>query len=600
MGVVGSVTTWCTHWLCWCCPLPSHTHRACEARGGGGCVWCGCHHHCAPFPPTTTTVCAAPPCPLCVCWWWDWAQRRTVVARTLVWRCAWRLATTPTSHAVHACRLSSLSCPQTHPPTHTQMALLTPHTHGVLCVPRPIHSLTHWLPHCPHTLHTHWWVCVCSSTCSHAPSHTQRRHRRGACLAALVLWSPPPRPLCHTHTHTGTGGGRHGGGWWWACGHCVAATPRHPLALPATTHATSTTTHTMACCLFGTPCHSHHHHSTPSHTHHNSHCATMVVAIGHHAVHTHPTLATHATHTPRASTGVAVAFGVAPPPRWCWPFAVFSSSLLVHQPLSLSLLHALTHPSHPLINNTTIPSIPCVWCVVLWEWTDGWTTLWLSTPHTALLMGVLIGDTIQPFHPPSPLSLCFCPPPTTTPSLFSVHHTPHTEEKGRVGMDLLVLWVCDGWCGWHVWFVGGVVCWLCFAWLAHPITLSTPNHHHSPLFLSLHHPTLLSLCVWKRGWTTKWMVWNGVWCVACNTSATVLSSSHHQPLCVSRPSPFPSHSQTPSLLPSLFVWFVWTERVKDKCGTHHVKHTVHHIQSTPHSFHPITPPFSMSTWLIGL
>lgn len=53
-------------------------------------------------------------------------------------------------------------------------------------------------------------------------------------------------------------------------------------------------------------------------------------------------------------------------------------------------------------------------------------------------------------------------------------------------------------------------------------------------------------------------------------------------------------------LPSLFVWFVWTERVKDKCGTHHVKHTVHHIQSTPHSFHPITPPFSMSTWLIGL
>ena len=53
---------------------------------------------------------------------------------------------------------------------------------------------------------------------------------------------------------------------------------------------------------------------------------------------------------------------------------------------------------------------------------------------------------------------------------------------------------------------------------------------------------------------------------------------------------------------SFLVWFgfVWTERVKDKCGTHHVKHTVHHIQSTPHSFHPITPPFSMSTWLIGL
>ena len=374
------------------------------------------HHHCVRCPALSA---------VCVCvgggtghsgaLWWHARWCGAVLG-------AWPPHPPPTLSTLVASLLSPAPKP-THTPT--QMALLTPHTHGVLCVPRPIHSLTHWLPHCPHTLHTHWWVCVCSSTCSHAPSHTQRRHRRGACLAALVLWSPPPRPLCHTHT--GTGGGRHGGGWWWACGHCVAATPRHPLALPATTHATSTTTHTMACCLFGTPCHSHHHHSTPSHTHHNSHCATMVVAIGHHAVHTHPTLATHATHTPRASTGVAVAFGVAPPPRWCWPFAVFSSSLLVHQPLSLSLLHALT-PPHPLINNTTIPSIPCVWCV-LWEWTDGWTTLWLSTPHTALLMGVLIGDTIQPFHPPSPLSLCFCPPPTTTPSLFSAHH--HTTHRGE-------------------------------------------------------------------------------------------------------------------------------------------------------------------------
>lgn len=296
---------------------------------------------------------------VCVCWWWDWAQRRTVVARTLVWRCAWRLATTPTSHAVHACRLSPLSCPQTHPPTHTQMALLTPHTHGVLCVPRPIHSLTHWLPHCPHTLHTHWWVCVCSSTCSHAPSHTQRRHRRGACLAALVLWSPPPRPLCHTHT--GTGGGRHGGGWWWACGHCVAATPRHPLALPATTHATSTTTHTMACCLFGTPCHSHHHHSTPSHTHHNSHCATMVVAIGHHAVHTHPTLATHTKGKHRRGCGF-----------WCGTTTtlVLAIRCLLFfpscppTPFSLSL--ACTHT--PLIpSSTTPPSHPspvCGVCVV--------------------------------------------------------------------------------------------------------------------------------------------------------------------------------------------------------------------------------------------
>ena len=69
VGVVACVATWSTHWLCWCCPLPNHTHT----HGVMGtwwwwlCVWCGCHHHCAPFPPTTTTVRAAPPCPLCVC-----------------------------------------------------------------------------------------------------------------------------------------------------------------------------------------------------------------------------------------------------------------------------------------------------------------------------------------------------------------------------------------------------------------------------------------------------------------------------------------------------------------------------------------------------
>ena len=64
--------------------------------------------------------------------------------------------------------------------------------------------------------------------------------------------------------------------------------------------------------------------------------------------------------------------------------------------------------------------------------------------------------------------------------------------------------------------------------------------------------------------------------------------------------PFSLSNSFSSFLPSLFVWFVWTERVKDKCGTHHVKHTVHHIQSTPHSFHPITPLFNehMVDWFV--
>lgn len=332
--------------------------------------------------------------------------------------------------------LSSLLPP--NPPSHTHKWHCSLHTHMAcfVCLVPSTHSHTGCLT--AHTPSTHTGGCACAHPPALMRHHT---HSAGTGVAlAWLLWccGHHHHAPCATHTHTGTGGGRHGGGWWWACGHCVAATPRHPLALPATTHATSTTTHTMACCLFGTPCHSHHHHSTPSHTHHNSHCATMVVAIGHHAVHTHPTLATHATHTPRASTGVAVAFGVAPPPRWCWPFAVFSSSLLVHQPLSLSLSLACTHtPSSPHQQHHHPIHPLCVVCV-LWEWTDGWTTLWLSTPHTALLMGVLIGDTIQPFHPPSPLSLCFCPPPTTTPSLFSAHHTPHTDRGERESGDGLV------------------------------------------------------------------------------------------------------------------------------------------------------------------
>lgn len=270
---------------------------------------------------------------------------------------AWPPHPPPTLSTLVASLLSPAPKP-TLPHTHKWHCSLHTHMACFVCLVPSTHSHTGCLT--AHTPSTHTGGCACAHPPALMRHHT---HSAGTGVAlAWLLWccGHHHHAPCATHTHTGTGGGRHGGGWWWACGHCVAATPRHPLALPATTHATSTTTHTMACCLFGTPCHSHHHHSTPSHTHHNSHCATMVVAIGHHAVHTHPTLA---THTPRASTGVAVAFGVAPPPRWCWPFAVFSSSLLVHQPLSLSLSCMHSHPPHPLINNTTIPSIPCVWCV---------------------------------------------------------------------------------------------------------------------------------------------------------------------------------------------------------------------------------------------
>ena len=76
-----SCCCWCW-WLWWwqrgCCGVCGHLVHSLavlvlstpdsHTRGDGHvvvvAVWCGCHHHCAPFPPTTTTVCAAPPCPL--------------------------------------------------------------------------------------------------------------------------------------------------------------------------------------------------------------------------------------------------------------------------------------------------------------------------------------------------------------------------------------------------------------------------------------------------------------------------------------------------------------------------------------------------------
>ena len=141
-------------------------------------------------------------------------------------------------------------------------------------------------------------------------------------------------------------------------------------------------------------------------------------------------------------------------------------------------------------------------------------------------------------------------------------------------------------CGWCCVLV--VFCMACSS--HHFVHTKPPPLSPFPLPSPPHSSVSVSLCVGKRGWTTKWMVWNGVWCVACNTSATVLSSSHHQPLCVSRPSPFPSHSQTPSLLPSFLVWFcldrksegqVWDSPCQTHCAPHPIHTTLFPSNHTP-------------------
>ena len=396
MGVVACVATWSTHWLCWCCPRPCHSHT--HTHGVVGTWWwwlCVCgvaatttvpHSHqpppLCPLPRPVRCACVR----VCVVAPGTAAHCGGTHAGVCVCGCVCAVPTTPTTHAVHPCRLSLLALPIPHLPlTHTHGTPHATHTHGVLCVPPPIHSHTHWLPHCPHARHTHATGCACAHPPALIRHHTHTRDAQAWRMHGwLGVWSPPPRPLCPplTHTHSGTGGGRHGGAWWCGCGLCVPPTPptttpshhHHQRSCATTahthtrdlvdaplphTHATCTTTLTNACCVVPTPCHSLTHATSHTHTH-NGACHRSP-----HRPHTHTQRMPHTHHTgegPRARTPVGVAFGEPPPPRWSWAFAVLCWWLLVHQPL-----FTLTHPSTPTPSSPNHhhhhPSIPCVWCV---------------------------------------------------------------------------------------------------------------------------------------------------------------------------------------------------------------------------------------------
>lgn len=182
------------------------------------------------------------------------------------------MATTPTTHAVVPCALSLLSLAMPHlPHSHKCHASLHTHTHGVLCVAPPIHSLTHthWLADCPHALHTPppLGVRVLIHLLSSA-THTHTRDAQAWPMHGwLLVWSPPPRPLCPTITHTHTAGLV-----VWAM--VVLGGARVPcVCLPR-----------------------HHHTRLPSHHHHQRSCATTALT------HSHGTWCMHHchTHTPHA------------------------------------------------------------------------------------------------------------------------------------------------------------------------------------------------------------------------------------------------------------------------------------------------------------
>ena len=380
----------------------------------------------------------------------------------------------------------------------------------------------------------------------------------------LLVWSPPPRPLCPTitHTHSGTGGVGHGGAWWCACALCVPPTPpSHSPSLPPPptllchhrphthtrdlvhaplphTHATCTTTHTKACCVLTTPCHTHHHPlHPPIHTHTTWHTHTASATLPQWCL---PSLTTPYTHTTQ-ETDQGQAH------HWLWLFvshhhhaglALSLSCLLCFlstSPFSLSLKHALTRPSCAHHHHHAIHPV-CGVCCVLWGWTAPSTTVVVKHATHTLVDHCVDGSHHPTLHPPSTLTP-FCafattnhhaipllqPPPHTTRPLCS--STAHSSASHTHGVDGMCLCGCS-----HV------LCVVCVDGMHIPS--HRPHTQPQPLWLcpSPHHHSLV--------------------CVDGNTCH--MTMPNHQPLtCMAWSSRFLHKCVQSSPLPStLCVWWI--------------------------------------------
>ena len=254
--------------------------------------------------------------------------------------------------------LSSLLPPNPPSHTHTNGTAHSTHTWRALCASS--HPLTHTLvaslpTHPPHTL---VGVRVLIHLLSCAITHTAQAQawRLPGCFGVVVTTTTPLVP--HTHTQglvvgamVVVGGGRVGTVWL----------PRHathsPCLPPHTPHPPPHTPWRVVCLArLATP-------TTTTQPHH-THTTTATVPQWWLPLVTTPS--THTPHLPHTHQGQAQA--------WLWLLVWHHhhagvghslSSLLpflsTNPFLSLSCMHS--HPPHPFINNTTIPSIPCLWCV---------------------------------------------------------------------------------------------------------------------------------------------------------------------------------------------------------------------------------------------
>lgn len=210
------------------------------------------------------------------------------------------------------------------PHSHKCHASLHSHTWRALCGSSHPLTHTHWLADCPHALHTPPPLGVrvlihLLSSATH--THTGRTGVAHAwVVAGVVTTTTPLVPHHHTHTHTAglvvwamvvLGGARV---------PCVCLPRHHHTRLPSHhhhqrscattalththgtwcmhhchTHATCTTTHTKACCVLTTPCHTHHHPlHPPIHTHTTWHTHTASATLPQWCL---PSLTTPSTHT---------------------------------------------------------------------------------------------------------------------------------------------------------------------------------------------------------------------------------------------------------------------------------------------------------------
>ena len=339
--------------------------------------------------------------------------------------------------------------------------------------------------HHTHTQRDWWcgpWWCLVVRVCPVCASHATITLAFPPTTTTNALVPPPP-----SHTHTGLGA-------------CTTAT--HTRHMHHHTHqGVLCVDHTMPHPPPPTPSpHSLTHTPHGTHTRHQPHCHNGACHRSPRRPLTHTTDATHTHHTgdrPRPSTPLAVAFREPPPPRWSCPFALLSSSLLVHQPLFfLSLKHALTRPSCAHHHHHAIHPV-CVVCV-LWGWTAPSTTVVVKHATHTLVDHCVDGSHHPTLHPPSTLTP-FCafattnhhaipllqpPPHTTRPLCSSTAHSSasHTHMVWMACAFVAALTSCV-WCVW-------------MACTSHHI-VHTHSHNHCG-FAHRHTTTLWCVCAWKH------------------------------------------------------------------------------------------------------